>query len=488
MKQLIAIIKTLTQEERKEFLQYINKKNRRGDTKNTTLFKLLCAGKTQNLDVILYGTPSKNALHALNNRLQNSLIDFIATKSFARETNEELEILKLLLAARIFFEHKQIKTAQRTLDRAENKAKELNLYAILTEIYHTKIQYAHLNTSMPLHKIIAVSKKNLSLFAQEQQLNMVYATIKEQLRLHPTKNIDQIITAAFGSFNLILNDGLSFKSLYQLFKISATAAQLQSNYYSAMPFLLKLYNIVKAKEDQAEKHLYYHLEILNILAIATFRNKNFEACFNFVLKMETEMEKQQAKYKQRFAEKLALNKSLLYNYTNKPDTAIAILKNYKSPSLDIQLTLAMCYFQQEAFKKAYAIFKQFNHSDMWYEKKAGWIWVVKKNIIEILLLIELDKLDLVFVRLQSFKNKHTNRLKKMGENRVLYFIKLVSKYYEMPSEVGSNNFKNTVENSFDWVGTEKEDVFVMSFYAWLKSKIENTNLYTTTLDLVHTKT
>jgi len=72
---------------------------------------------------------------------------------------------------------------------------------------------------------------------------------------------------------------------------------------------------------------------------------------------------------------------------------------------------------------------------------------------------------------------------------VLNFIQLANYYYEYPENVTSAEFKERVEKSFEWVGAEREDVFVMSFYGWLKSKMEQRNLYTTTLDLVNqTKT
>ena len=120
----------------------------------------------------------------------------------------------------------------------------------------------------------------------------------------------------------------------------------------------------------------------------------------------------------------------------------------------------------------------------WYEKKMGWIWVLKKNIIEILLFIELDRLDLVLTRLQRFKRNFTNHLKAIQEERVLTFIKFVARYYENPQMVTSKLFKEQVESSFQWISTEREDIFVMSFYAWLKAKMEGQSTYKTTLELV----
>ena len=132
------------------------------------------------------------------------------------------------------------------------------------------------------------------------------------------------------------------------------------------------------------------------------------------------------------------------------------------------------------------ILKEMHHSDIWYEKKMGWIWVLKKSIIEILLLVELDKLDLVLSRLQGFQKKYTKKLQLLGETRVLNFIKLIGLYYENPKAVTTQTFKQKVETSFEWIGKEREDIFVMSFYAWLKAKMEARDLYEVTLTLVKT--
>lgn len=153
MNSLFEIMEILSPEECNEFLLFLNKKNRRGDTKNQKLFKLLASGVSQDIDIKLYGEKSSNALHALSSRLHYSLIDFIASKSFQREASDELEIFKLILAARILFEHKKYKIAFKTLDKAEKQALELDLYSILTEIYHTKVQYAHLKKKHHLPKL-----------------------------------------------------------------------------------------------------------------------------------------------------------------------------------------------------------------------------------------------------------------------------------------------------------------------------------------------
>lgn len=487
MKGLIAILSTLTTDEKQEFLLQLRRKNRRTDTKNEKLFKLIDVGKTEDIDIQLYGKPARNSFHALCKRLQDSLIDFVASKSFAGETSEELEILKLLLASRIFFEKKLNKLAFKTLENAERMAIPLDLYSILNEIYHTKIQYAHLNTSWVLEEIIETSTKNMKLFQQDFHLNRAYAVIKSRLKNTEHTAASKIIQSTFSEFHIEFSDALTYKSLFQLMELTATRAKAQIDFYTISPFMLELYDIVDKKSSLKNKHRFYHLSILNLLAITQFRNKNFVSSMRFTNEMELEMQKENSRHYTRFAEKLATLKALNYNYTGEHQKALAILKEFKSDSLDIKLLIAMCLFQQGDFSEAYQIIKNLSHTDAWYEKKMGWVWVVKKCLIEILLLTELDKLDLVLMRLQQFKRKFSKLLQNKGEERVLTFVKLITRYYENSKQVTTQEFKNEVENSFEWIGKEQEDIFVMSFYAWLKSKMEQVDLYGTTLGLVGQK-
>ncbi|EDM43616.1 hypothetical protein SCB49_08498 [unidentified eubacterium SCB49] len=484
MSNISLIIQQFSEEDEQEFTRYLKQKNRRGDTKNLQLYKLLRTNNTEKIDEKIYGKPARNAYHALHKRLQDAVIDFVASQSFKGETSEELDTLRLLLAARIFFEQRHYKIAIKTLAKAEQKALQFEIYAILTEIYHTKIQYAHLQTNTSLESIIAAAEQNLKYFNQEQHLAMAYATIKARLADNPKVSAKRVIIEVLATYNISPNTGFTFKSLFQLMNVLVTAAEMHRNYFEIASYMHELYTIVSEKEALAEKHLYYHILILHLMAVSYFRNKDFTASLSFTAKMKLQMEKQKRKYQRLFEDKWMELQAINLNYSGAATEAIALLQNHKHNSLDGQITLIMCYFQQSQFSDAYHIFKQLNHSDQWYEKKMGWIWVVKKAIIEILILVELDKLDLVWSRLESFKKRFGSKLKKAGENRALTFINMVQQYYDNPSQVTSQDFENKVETSFKWIGTAREDIFVMSFYAWLKAKMTQQNLYNVTLELV----
>ena len=181
-----VIISTLSKDDKKEFVRNLKERNKRNDTKNVELFHLLDSLiEPKNIDVILYGKPSKGAYHALCKRLHDLLIDFIATKGFDKESSEEMSALKLVLASRIFFQEKQSAVAFKTLAKAEIIAIKHSLFSILNEIYHTQILHAHLKTTLDLRQLINRYQENKLNIDQEDKLNLLYARKKVSLLFCP---------------------------------------------------------------------------------------------------------------------------------------------------------------------------------------------------------------------------------------------------------------------------------------------------------------
>ncbi|MBW1297075.1 hypothetical protein [Aquimarina litoralis] len=493
MNTLSSIIATLSKEDKHSFVNHLKNKNKRNDTKNIQLFKLLDKEADQkDLDVQLYGKSAKGAFHALCKRLHDNLIDFIASKSFESETSEEMEIFKLVLASRIFFEQKQYKIALKTIKKAELKARTFDLFSFLHEIYYTKIQYAHLDPTISLENLIQDFRKNQTLLRQEENLNLFYADIQNKL-LTNTINISQEIHKSLDKFDISITSDITFRSLYKLLEIINQAANLTRNFHSVLSFVEKTYQQIQSKEQLTDKHLFYHIQIVYYVANSYFRNKNFSSSEEYLQQMEQQMLKQKKKYFKRFLPQLLLLKTLNYNYTGKATKAIEILENFNfqlfkdqtAYILDLRLTQIVFYFQQSKFKESLRLLNKLHHSDIWYTEKAGIIWVIKKNLTEILLHIELDHMDLVESRTKSFRKKHRSYLVKNNETRALEFLSLATNFYFNPKNMDTKELLFKIEHTLIKNSPEQEDIFAMSFYAWLKARVLKLDLYETTLQVVH---
>lgn len=496
MTNLNDIISTFSKEEQQAFISYLEKKNKRKDIKNIQLFKLLIDNNLNSKEIILklYRTNKENAYHALRKRLYQSIIDFTANVSLEEENSIDMQIIKLVLASRTFLLHKQYKVAYKTLDKAERIAKEHHLFSLLNEIYHTQIQYAHSQPHINLKSITNRFKENQKNLHLEDQLNIVYAEIRQTLSDMTYKgdviDFQTILNNTLEEYNISINDSMSFKSLYQLLTIVSISAFVTKDYLKIESFLLQTYKLIQSHKNK-DKQTHYHIQVLYLIANTLFRNKKFSTSIEYLDIMHDHMQLKKRKFFSNFKLKYHLLLALNYNYSNQHKKAIALLEPFIDSNhhdteslLDIYLSLVTFYFQQDNLAQAKHLFSKFYHTDKWYTEKAGKEWIIKKNLIEILLHLELKNIDLVESKLLSFKRNYFTYLKQIDQKRVITFLKLIETYYKAPERVTTPEFKAQVESSFVWIDAKREDIFVMSFYAWLKSKMEKTPIYQTTLNLI----
>lgn len=494
---LQTIISTFSLDDTNKFIAYLNNKNRRTDVKNIQLFKLLATKELSSEEICkkLYPSNKKDAYYALRKRLYESLIDFIATENLESENSEKVQIIKYILASRSFLQQQQYQIAFKLLDKVESIAKENLFYPYLNEIYHTKIQFAYTDEAFNLNQLITDFKENQKAYFLEEELNIVYAKTREVLSKIAYKgevvNFQEVLTSILKERNIDINTSLSFKSLYQLLTIASISAFVSKNYLEIEFFMLSKYELLK-EHPTKNKERFYHIQVLYMIANTMFRNKKFSKSFYFLELMKTEMLENNKKYYNRFILKYNLLYCLNLNYTNQQEEAIKTLENTLKKKhqdletvLDIYLSLVVFYFQKNEIKKSYKLLSKLYHTDKWYTEKAGKEWVIKKNLIEMLLLLELAYYDLFENRLSNFKRQYAVYLKSINQKKVLQFLKFVEFFYQNPKEITSKKTYDKVEKSFEWIGAKREDIFIMSFYAWLKSKMEQKPIYQTTLQLIN---
>tara|TARA_R110002049_G_scaffold26298_1_gene91688 strand:- start:3787 stop:5286 length:1500 start_codon:yes stop_codon:yes gene_type:complete len=494
---LKEVLSTLTTEQQQEFISYLDKKNKRKDTKNIQLAKLLITDNLSSTEVSnkLYGKQNKAALHALRKRLFQSLIDFTANTSMKEESSLNIFLIKYLIAARSFLQKKQITIAYQILDKIIITGIEHQLFTILNEVYLTKIQYAHFNENINLEEIINDFNFNKKQLLIEDNLNIAYARIRKSLIEYQQKkssaNIKILIENTLKEQNITISDSLSFKSLYQIVQITSISSAQKFDYWNIEDFIINTYQIIK-NHNSKEKQTYYHIEVLYLIANVLFRNKKFNKSQEYLELMLFHMNTEKQKYFSVFKPKYDLLLALNLNYSKNQEKSIFLLEPYLQKKniditayLDIILSLTVFYYQNNSLEKAHKLYSTFYHTDKYYIEKAGIVWTIKKNLIEILLQIDLGNINLVDSRLKSFKRSYFKHLQEIKQEKVITYLKLVEIYYKNPSIVTSEEFYNKVEQSFKWIDSKKEDIFMMSFFAWLKAKMTKQDIYLVTLKLIN---
>lgn len=494
MNAIDEVISLMSNKDKQAFITYLSKKNKRFDTGNIELFRLL---ETDDINALekFRRIKSADAYHAMSKRLYDSLVEFMANRSFANDTSEEQEVLRLLVVSRVFFEHKLYKAAFKCLAKAEAKAAALEQFALLNEIYRTRIQFAHFDPSTPLERLLQKYEANRKKLEQEERLNLAYAVLRRELGAiyHQGKVVDltSLIQETIKSYGISLKHALTYRSLYQILFIANEYASINSDYSLISPFVMKAYRFIAGREGLAEKHLYYHIYILYFIANSHFRNRRYAESGSFLDKMQAEMDKQGGKYHQRFCHRYFLLRALNANYSGNPGNAIHIaekaLQQHKKADPndinDLRLCATVLCLQHDNGRQAIRHFKEFSHTDAWYEKKMGMDWAIRKSLVEVILHAQLENTEMALSRLKSFRRRYRKYLESVSEERVLVYASLLEKYIARPEIIKTHSFSEAIAGLIGPSGGNA-DIFVVSFAGWLLAKTERKPVYETTLQLL----
>jgi len=488
------ILPILSKKDRRKFILHLDKLNKIKNPKNIKLFKLLTENKENELKLEI----GSNAYNVLNKRLTDSFLDFTANIILEDEASKEIKIMKYLFLARKLFIHSKHKIAFKLIHSIEKEAINLDDSVLLNEIYHTLIQYSHLEFAPEQDQIFKKFKLNQLNLIKTEQLNMAYAVIRKAYNLNESGlnciDLNTLVQTTFKKYEIEIEELLNYKSLYQLAEILDLNSSNHKNYHTVDLFFIEKLDVLTADDKVTTKHHIYHIDLLYSIANIYFRQRNFEQSLLYLEKMNIELTHFNKEHYESRLIKYNTLLALVYNYSGNHLEAFTILNklnttsNYNQKHLPLPiLGQVMIHFQQQQLVEANKLLIKLNKADSWYTKHIGLEWLLNKKYIEILLHIEMGNIDFVDSRIESLTRKYSNYFKSMKDFQVLPFLKLVKQYYHAPHIVNTKEFKSIVEHTLQWKPNHEEDVFLISFYAWLKSKMENKSIYETTLDIINSK-
>jgi hypothetical protein len=472
------------------FIAHLEARNKRRDTRNTTLFRAFLKGEEQSiLDEI-----GSNAFNALKKRLTDQLIEYSGGQLLAKELSQENQVIKLIALARKLFNAKREKTGYALLKRAEKMALTLNHYALLNEIYHTLIEHSHKIDQLEQKDLFSKLEQNNAQFLAEERLSILYASMQKQFNtsnygVFPS-SLKAMYKEGLKTYGIKPDLALNFRSLYQLAMLSDLYATQTKNYHGLDLFFED--NIIRLQggEKDTEKMLGYHIALLYGMSTIYFRRTDLAKSSFYLDQMSAQMQRYQNKHlslwEARYANLLALNLNYSGNYS---EAVLSLERCLKQEALNeqerplLELTLSMVYFQQGNHKEVKKLLGSFYKSDQWYLKTMGNEWLFNFKAMEVLLHFDLGNDQLAESRILSFQRKFALHFKEDKSNPLWPFLMLLKSVLYDPEHISSPEFVQKLELTIPWKG-EEEDFFNRCFYAWLKAKILKQPIYETTLSLL----
>lgn len=471
------LIYLMNDTDKKEFVSFLKKKNKRKDTKNIMLFFML-----QNDDIKQQKNKevfsNKGAYHALRKRLYANLILFLSNKSFEKNNSVAHEALRLLVVSRFLLENQQLKSAFKCLDKAEHLASTLEQYSLLHEILQTKLDYVHLNKNEDVQEISDMLIGNQEKLMKEARLSVVYASLKEAfVRSQQSGEIIDLrgrIKDLVSQYRLSDEDLLNYRSLYQMLSLANEYANIRQNFSLIAPYIQMAVKLIKQNKVYVPHHLYYHIAVVYYLANYCFRKSMFCESMEYLQQMNVLMQDHNGKYAAVFRVRFQLLKCLNLHFTGHTAEAISIVqemelhftkKTRPDETADVYLCHAMLLAHQQD-RQALRKMGELMHTDAWYEKQLGMLWTIRKNLMEILLHAQFGNSEYALSRSRSFKRRYRKYLIEVGEERVCDYADLVEKYLLKAEIVNERSFVEKLRKMTE--DNENQDVFSLEFLYWFR--------------------
>ncbi|WP_255373160.1 hypothetical protein [Chitinophaga sp. YR627] len=442
----------------------------------------------------LYESEKNNdAYHALRKRLQDNLLLFLSQKTFENDHSETYDALRLLVVGRFLLENDVIRVAFKCLDKAERLAEQLEQFNLLNELLLLKLQYAHLPGAEDLEVLTTRFLRNQGYMQREAKLNMAYAFLRQELKeIHlegKIVNLTTLMITTIRKYKISARELMTYKSIYQILYIANEYAAIQQNYGLIERYINQTNQFIQDQAHKKQSYLFYHISILYLLANFHLRQKDFARSASYLREM-MDLMMTDSRYRGLFYLRHQLLSALNLFFTDFAEDAISVLQEslsnikhtYKPEDIEdlrICLTMFLALCNDKRSLKQMALLTR---TDAWYEKKMGMLWTIRKNLMEILVHAQFSNTELAISRLNSFRRRYKKYLQKTSEERVLLFLKLVEKYLLKPDVAFEEAYKKTVFNLLS--NPENNDIFTLSFIAWLIARWEKKTAYSVVLTLI----
>ncbi|SFN22272.1 hypothetical protein SAMN05428949_2003 [Chitinophaga sp. YR627] len=493
MDSLSELVNLLNNTEKELFRQFLKRKNKRSDVKNLQLFDLIETDDINGVNKLYESEKNNDAYHALRKRLQDNLLLFLSQKTFENDHSETYDALRLLVVGRFLLENDVIRVAFKCLDKAERLAEQLEQFNLLNELLLLKLQYAHLPGAEDLEVLTTRFLRNQGYMQREAKLNMAYAFLRQELKeIHlegKIVNLTTLMITTIRKYKISARELMTYKSIYQILYIANEYAAIQQNYGLIERYINQTNQFIQDQAHKKQSYLFYHISILYLLANFHLRQKDFARSASYLREM-MDLMMTDSRYRGLFYLRHQLLSALNLFFTDFAEDAISVLQEslsnikhtYKPEDIEdlrICLTMFLALCNDKRSLKQMALLTR---TDAWYEKKMGMLWTIRKNLMEILVHAQFSNTELAISRLNSFRRRYKKYLQKTSEERVLLFLKLVEKYLLKPDVAFEEAYKKTVFNLLS--NPENNDIFTLSFIAWLIARWEKKTAYSVVLTLI----
>lgn len=491
MKYLEEIVQSLETEDRKEFQAFIQRHRQKRDRKDLKLFELLChesASSERQMEQL--DLPNRNAYHTLRKRLYRHLSDFIILKSMDEDVTASGRVNALLTMSRYLFQKGMDEGGWKLLLRAEKYGLQNELFDLLKAIYLLQIENSHLNEQVSLQQVIERYEKNNIRLQQTEKIVMLQAVLKERVlsarRQGLEVSFEDIYTETLTDFQMKRLSMESPKILYTLMNTLRQWVIVSKEFHAFEPTLERSYRSLAVRENH-----YYLVLLQMMLAHTKYRTKQFSESITYLEEATEALSKTPAHFQKSMQPRIIQLRAANLIFLDGLEEAIQLLESLLPEKINDRVksnvitNLGIFYFYKQDYKRCLRLLNSYEHTDSWYRKHMGMEWLMKRDLMIILLYNDAGDKDLAEARIRSIERKYTDLFKQKRYRRAMLFLSLIKRIVYDEGVMDLKEIRQKVPVSWDWVPRREEDLQAMLFSAWLQSKVTQSTFYECIVDLIN---
>jgi hypothetical protein len=501
MDDLRTTLSTFSPDDRKDFRQFIQRQRRKQKGRmDVRLCDLLLHPKeysTEELLSRLYPEqPNAVAYYALRKRLMRHLTDFLLLRQRQQDPTAASSVRGLLTLAQYLFEVGVGRLAWNTLRKAEKLALQNEQYELLNTVYNLQIAQAASKYADELSDIIRRRNLNKKAAEEEERAGIADSLIRQRLRQARIKgraaeSFDAILQEVLREYDLQEAFARRPALLYRLMSIARAAMLVRRDYLTFAPFVMRCYHLMEKRHGFQPAHREAQLGLLYMIAHALYRTRRFQESVEYLGRLRQLLEESPrlrgAAFWPRYTFLLAANYAFLRRNADSIRLLEEVLKTALPPreQLTAQLGLGFHYFAEGQFQRANQALLAIGRTDHWCEQEMGVEWVLNRNMGEMLIQLELGNSDLAFNRLRAIERLIKERFGPDGGGyaAVLGYLQLVRDIIEDPDAARRPELATRATQLPAFVPLQQEDLQALSFYSWLRARIEQRPYYQVLLEL-----
>lgn len=502
MDNLKETISTLSPEDIREFRLFINRQKKKKERKDLELFHLLMEKRILKPREIIrkfYKEQNRNAYHSIRKRLFRHLTDFILLKQKDQDTSSSSSVMGVISLSKYLFDKKLYRLGWMYLKKAEEIALSNEQFDLLNSIYNLQLERFYPEFGDDLKGIIRKRNENKKSLDEDERTIIAKSIIQNELNSVILKgkeiNFDRIISRVLKECELTEVVAKRPKLLFNIITIVRSAILANKDYFSFEPYIIRLFHEAEKNFGFSKSSHYYKLSLLYMIAHVLYRNRKFKESEKYLQKLNKEMELFNRSHFDQFYPKYLLLLATVKSYQGKNKEAVYLhekaiktgMKFFLKDELNIYLNLAVYHFNNSDFKRANEIFLKFEHSDIWYEKKLGKEWVLRKNLMEMCIQYEMGNDDIAMNRIRSIERHFVHFFENPAYQRVKIFLGFVKDFLNDPFSVITPEFEKKVGNSKIFLPDDYEDIRAIAFFCWLKAKMIRQPYYKVLVERVNAR-